>query len=494
MSGSDKVSRSYTAPCPGCGAPVQFKSAQSTHAVCSYCHSTVVRGGDELARIGKISDEFADFSALCIGATGRWKGRAFAVVGRVQFGTLGNRWTEWHLAFSDGRLAILSEDNGSFVISEASGWPDEPEPASAWHLGGKLVLDGSTFTVTSVRSVGVLAAQGELCELPNNDQTFLVVELRSPDGRVCSIDYGHSEPTPWMGAAVDLDSLHLQGLRSTSEKRQSGRHLSCPKCGGRVHVRLDSSKSITCTSCGSLIDLSLGVGKELAEAQRHRKSVPLIPLGRVGQLQGTHWQVVGYVVREGKASGSDFRWKEYLLFHQRKGFAFLVDSEECWSVVKPVTGAPVLSANGQYVKYLGKSFEFKEAYSSKVSYVEGEFYWVLKSGESTLHRDYRYQSSILSMETTDHESVWSAGYPLPSSTIAQAFGLSLEDVSRACDSQTSAKNNVSTVLLVVLLLAVAFTLEQCSDDCDPYRENCSSTSYRSTGGSYGGSSSSGWHK
>ena len=46
--------RAYRAPCPGCGAPVEFKSAQSTHAVCSYCQSAVVRDGETLKRIGKI--------------------------------------------------------------------------------------------------------------------------------------------------------------------------------------------------------------------------------------------------------------------------------------------------------------------------------------------------------------------------------------------------------------------------------------------------------
>ena len=47
--------RFYRAPCPACGAPVEFKSAQSTHAVCAYCQSTVVREGEVLERIGKIA-------------------------------------------------------------------------------------------------------------------------------------------------------------------------------------------------------------------------------------------------------------------------------------------------------------------------------------------------------------------------------------------------------------------------------------------------------
>ena len=42
------VQRHYRAPCPGCGAPVEFRSAQSTFAVCGYCQSTVVRQGEVL--------------------------------------------------------------------------------------------------------------------------------------------------------------------------------------------------------------------------------------------------------------------------------------------------------------------------------------------------------------------------------------------------------------------------------------------------------------
>jgi membrane protease subunit (stomatin/prohibitin family) len=47
----DVTERSYPR-CPGCGAPVEFRSAQSTHAVCPYCQSTVLRQGEVLSRIG----------------------------------------------------------------------------------------------------------------------------------------------------------------------------------------------------------------------------------------------------------------------------------------------------------------------------------------------------------------------------------------------------------------------------------------------------------
>ena len=68
---TDPTQRYYRAPCPGCGAPVEFKSAQSTHAVCGYCQSTVVRSGDVLTRLGKMAELFDDHSPLQLFASGR---------------------------------------------------------------------------------------------------------------------------------------------------------------------------------------------------------------------------------------------------------------------------------------------------------------------------------------------------------------------------------------------------------------------------------------
>ena len=111
--------RSYRAPCPGCGAPVEFRSAQSIHAVCAYCHSTVLRSGDSLSRIGKMAELFDDISPLQLMASGVWQvdGRslAFTLVGRLQYKYTEGSWTEWHAVFADGGSAYLSEDNGAFV-------------------------------------------------------------------------------------------------------------------------------------------------------------------------------------------------------------------------------------------------------------------------------------------------------------------------------------------------------------------------------------------
>src|SRR5256884_6895289 len=53
-------------------------------------------------------------------------------------------------------------------------------------------------------------------------------------------------------------------------------------------------------------------------------------LGSKGALEGLQWQVVGFQHRMGEEAGDDesFGWEEYLLFSQKAGFAFLVDSSD----------------------------------------------------------------------------------------------------------------------------------------------------------------------
>ena len=113
--------RYYRAPCPGCGAPVEFKSAQSTHAVCGYCQSTVVRSGEVLTRLGKMAELFDDHSPLQLMASGRiqqgGKDVPFTLIGRLQYKGDAGVWTEWAAFLNDGTLATLGEDNGAYVFT-----------------------------------------------------------------------------------------------------------------------------------------------------------------------------------------------------------------------------------------------------------------------------------------------------------------------------------------------------------------------------------------
>ncbi|HSV36035.1 MAG TPA: DUF4178 domain-containing protein [Ramlibacter sp.] len=497
---TDTPQRTYRAPCPGCGAPVEFRSAQSTHAVCGFCRSTVVRSGETLSRVGKMAELFDDHSPLQLMAAGHWQGRGFTLVGRLQYKGETGTWTEWQALLDDGTTASLAEDNGAYVFSRPATLSRETPAAQHFRPGATTAIGGKPFDVASNQQVVLLSAQGELPKLPPLGQPFTMVELRSAGAEVLSIDYGAHPPAVARGRAVALEALQLKGLREDSIREESARQFACPHCGAQVEVALSASKSITCRSCNSLIDLTQGVGGELRHAIQDEPVQPLIPLGSVGQLRGVQWQVVGFQHRMGQEpddADERFGWSEYLLYNRKRGFTFLVDSEDGWSVVTPTTGAPKLSAGGQAAEYLGVTYRLQYSYEAETTYVAGEFYWPVERGQKTSNRDFAKGQSLLSMEQTPREITWSGGTQIDSGLVAKAFGLEgRQDLFKRGDAGPTSTASAGglgcgtvVVLFVVVLLFVLL-----ARGCDDESGSGGGSALRSSGGSYGGYSSGGGHK
>ena len=507
---TDSPQRAYRAPCPGCGAPVEFRSAQSTHAVCGYCQSTVARSGETLSRLGKMAELFDDHSPLQLQTSGIWKGKAFTLVGRLQYKYGEGSWTEWHAVLEDGSSAFLSEDNGAYVFATALENQRELPGADRFRVGATTAIGGKPFSVASNNQVALMSAQGELPRLPQLGQWFAMVELRSQGGgaiglapgEVLSIDYSSQPPAVSIGQSVLLDELKLSGLRDQSVKDEAGRQFFCPNCGAQLTVQLASSQSMSCGACHSIIDLSQGIGAELKHAIQDEPVTPLIPLGSQGPLQGALWQVVGFQHRMGtEPSDPDehFGWEEYLLYNAKRGFTFLVDSTEGWSLVQPCTGAPEMSEGQQSAVYRGSRYQLKESYNAETSYVAGEFYWQVSRGQKTWNRDFVSGKNLLSMEQSPTEVTWSAGSQIDSELVAKAFKLDdKKDLLKRSDvGPFSAAKSLSVgavIVLVLVLLLFLLVLSRCSS-CDPTTQNCnSSSSSRSSGGAFGGYSSGGGHK
>jgi hypothetical protein len=461
----------------------------------------VLRQGETLSRIGKMAELFDDHSPLQLQTSGSWNKKAFTLVGRLQYKYGEGTWTEWHAVLDDGSSAYLSEDNGAYVFSTAMTTQRELPEAERFRVGGSTAINGKSFSVASNQQVALISAQGELPRLPALGHLFAMVELRSQEsGEVLSIDYSTQPPNVSIGKPVQLDDLALAGLRSGSIKDEKGRQFNCPHCGAPVAPLLASSKSITCGSCNSLIDLSQGLGAELKHAVQDEPVAPLIPLGSQGPFQGVLWRVVGFQHRMGTDPSDpdeQFGWEEYLLYNAKRGFIFLVDSTEGWSMVKPATGAPVLSDSGQSATYLGTKYTLKERYNAETSYVAGEFYWQVSRGQKTSNRDFVSGKSLLSMEQSANEVTWSVGNKIESDTVASAFKLTnqkeLLKRSDAGPGSTAVAVNARTgIIIFVCIVLLILVISRCSS-CDPATENCASST-RSSGGSFGGFSSGGGHK
>ncbi len=526
--------RAYRAACPSCGAPVDFASAASASAVCSFCRSTLLRDGDALRRIGVSAELFDDHSPLQLGVSGVRQGIAFTLVGRLQYGYADGTWNEWHALFDNGRSAWLSEDNGAYVIAFDAPLPaDAPQDAAALdalRAGERTLAAGRAWDVASTVRAKLIAAQGELPAPPRLQGDFTVVDLRNAQGEVATLDASDAAQLHWsVGRSVALSELRLAGLKDgAAEKTLASRSAPCPSCGAALQPTLASTKSLSCTQCKAVVDISQGVGGELAfYAQNNAGAAgaePQIPLGSSGTLAlgaaPAPWQVVGYQERCDVPDSDEVEtsfWREYLLYNKTAGFAFLVDSNDGWSWVKPITGAPAV--RGEQAEWAGVRYPQKWRYAATVTWVQGEFYWRLKQGERALVTDYEGTADNaqrrLSREQSGSEVTWSAGETLDAATVAAAFVIApaaraalQRDVAPFTATGHGSRNAIIAFVVMGGLFAL---LSRCDrDDCDGVRQTFgqASTEYqqcarqrattgvpRTGGGSFGGySSGGGGHK
>jgi hypothetical protein len=540
------VQRAWRSACPNCGAPVDFRSAASAFAVCGYCRSQVLRDGDALRRIGESAELFDDHSALRLGAAGRWRGSAFTIVGRRQLRSTAGVWSEWHALFElpgeEGAATVqrsgwLSEDNGRYVFAFESALRHAPPLATDLHVGDGLSVDGQLWTVASIVVATLMAAEGELPAQPKLAGGFVIADLRNTAGDVGTLEYAEAERPAWsIGQTVAISELAMTGLADgPAERTLGGRTLACPSCGSSITLQLVDTKSVVCGACEAVVDVSQGLGGELQHfVQTQGRTAPLIPLGSTGRLavpehrqsraaaEVLPWQVVGYAERcTLPAVGSDDEqsfWREYLLYHRREGFAFLVDSEDGWSLVRPITGVPQKA--GSSAKLDGVLYRQAWQYLSRVTHVLGEFYWPVRREQRTRHVDYvgtgAYPNRRLNREQVgsgrDEEITWSAGEMIEAETVRRAFGL--PDDQRAALRRdvtlTTRKPTVVTAavfwgvaVLVIVMLSMCDGDDRCDDERQAFGE--SSAEYRQClqrggaaartgGGSYGGWSGGGGHK
>jgi hypothetical protein len=430
--------------------------------------------------------------------------------------------------FDNGRSGWLSEDNGAYVFSFDAPLAEPAPPAGSLAAGRRQRVEGRAWDVASVTTARLIAAQGELPLAPRLSGSFTVADLRNPQGEVGTLDYSDPAGAHWsVGRGVALLELALTGLRETTEKTLGARTVECPSCGTSLEVKLGSTQSIACHQCKAVIDLSAGVGGDLrhyaqtnaghdgAEPELPLGATAILALGREGPLP---WTVVGLVERCDIPESDEDEityWREYLLYHQQAGFAFLVDAEDGWSWVRPITGTP--QTLGRQVMWEGVRFDERYTYGAKVTWVQGEFYWRVQRDERAVVTDFHGAGTShrkrLSREQSGNEVTWSAGEAIDAAVLATAFGKPIASRVAADAAPITftddAKQKASPIVIgiFIALILVMVLVDACSDDCDDVRNTfgASSAEYqqckrsggsgvRIGGGSYGGYSSGGGHK
>lgn len=417
----------HTARCPACGAPVTFQSIASVLAVCEFCRSTLVREGEQLRNLGRMAELLPDQSPVRRGAEGRWQGRHFVVVGRVQLRHSAGLWNEWHLLLDDGSSAWLSESGDECVFTlprEA----DAALPAFAGiQVGQPLRILGHGYRVSNVLEASCVAGEGELPFVVGEGYAAPVVDLRDDGPGFATLDYSDDplRPRLFVGGAVEFQSLDWSGLREPDPQPGidlSARQVDCPACGAPLSPTLADVKTIACPACGALLDSQDARLQVISEARLRLSAVPrLLELGSRGRLRGRQVQVVGFLRRQVKDGGSLGAWSEYLLVDEQRKLSWLTEYRGHWNLGRVVAGS--LEERLGNVYHAGQHFSLVESCVATVVFVLGEFPWQVRLDDTVEVSDYVAIPRLLSRERDASEETWTLSEYVDPQEVATAFQL-----------------------------------------------------------------------
>ena len=182
--------------------------------VCTFCRSIVVRHDFDLTKVGEVSDVPEDSSPIQVGTTGKVDGVEFSVTGRIIYEYDQGGWNEWHLACSGGTSAWLSDAMAEYAVTRHVEYPAERvPPQSVITAGYTMDIDGLGYQVTTPTIARYRGVEGELPFEYWNKDRVLFVDLRTPDGRLATIDYSEEPPLVFTGRFYEYQELHLSNVR-----------------------------------------------------------------------------------------------------------------------------------------------------------------------------------------------------------------------------------------------------------------------------------------
>ncbi len=416
-----------TVSCPSCGAPVAFRSHASVMAVCAYCAATVIKDGDAVKDLGKMSSVLEDFSPIQIGTSGSFGGLAFSVIGRIQLRYDEGIWNEWYLLFDDASVSWLGDSSGLYTLTTLRN-EDGALPAFTELQAAKLVsIAGQRYTTAEVREADCIGGQGELPFKVGQGWHARVADFRAGASFV-TLDYSDGErPALFTGAAVTLDQLQCQMLRDEEQiKTSAGKYkgkvdtLACPECGGNIAYLPGVTAHLICPSCHAQLGAAGPKALVLAAGERVEAVKTTLALGATARINGADHQVIG-LMRRVDEEGS--QWTEYLLYNTRAAFFWLVETDQGWSRANVLSTWPQWHWSGSDSAELDKlTYKKLVEYNARVTFAAGAFNWRVRAGDKVRVHEFENGQTRLAAEITEHEMTWSRSTPLAYDQLRSWFG------------------------------------------------------------------------
>jgi ribosomal protein S27E len=451
--------------CPGCGAPVRFKSSASVMAVCEYCQTTLLKDAGSVANLGKMSAILEDYSPLQIGTSGKFQQRSFTLVGRIQLQYSDGFWNEWYALFDDGSDGWLSDASGQFAVTVLKPRPADLPLFDKLAPGRSVTIAGQTYTTSDVRVARCTAGQGELPFKVGPGWEARVADFRAGDGFM-SLDY--SEPDAvrfYLGQGVELAALKPQLLRDASEVEDTaGRFrgkvsaLSCPSCGAPVKCAPGVTVHIVCPSCHSEVDTSGATASILAAGAAVESVHFTLLLGTEISMNGVRHTILGAMRRRETDDGSS--WSEYFLYAPGQKFVWLIETDDSWQQAEVLDRWPMWDGAGR-ATVDGRTYLKASEYGAQVTFAAGSFNWRVSVGDVVRVTEFAAGTLRLAAEITDQEMTWSRSSAVSLDQIRAWFGPGVQAKVKPHPTYASTAKHIIVLLLLVNSIPLVFATGSC---------------------------------
>jgi hypothetical protein len=179
----------------------------------------LVRRDASLEAIGRVAEVPDDFSPLQLDVTGQFEGRRFTLIGRIRKAWEQGSWSEWCAMFDDQQLGWLAEAQGDLVMTFERPIEQLSPRVSVAQLrgaapGNPFRIDGRVFSVSDVKSVTCVGAQGELGSAPKPGTAMLSIDLRGPGLQFATLEVDGDSIYLFGGRYVDFAECRFGGLRA----------------------------------------------------------------------------------------------------------------------------------------------------------------------------------------------------------------------------------------------------------------------------------------
>ncbi len=451
--------------CPACNTTTDLLSDQLNSWVCTCREVPFVK--DAVAKTTFLTKLELQLGPLQPGTRGNWQNRPFTLTGCVRIWCSEVVLNYWTVLFDDGTIWYLEQGYGFYAFLK----PD----------AGIAQLSAGELKKINVDSKPVLKGEQPYLLISKNDQWKAEIEgaVRMPavpkdmnlfhfaadDGtKICILQWDALSIETCSVGYVNSNEFQFTNLRQTDAS--AVHRFQCSECAEQIVVQsFPYALSCACKRCGTGYHYLPFKGF----SKVHKRKVDFTPqfdLGVTGVVDGINWQVVGCVQKE-EDNSYHAQWREYTLYNEAEGYAFLSEFDGHWIYLREQVEAPVLYGEAiNEFTFKNEPFTIFNRYRYKVITAAGEFPYDVFNNNATQAKEYISPPEIWIREKNSHNGiVWFFGRHMSRRELKNAFPLAYElphQVGTGAVQPTGYKHPMKLVvaaalaLLLLLLLHVFF--------------------------------------